>query len=99
MVIATILDPRFKMRYIEFYFKMLYDSSGCQQEVADVKNELEELYKKHESGLRRKMGGSSSSSTTQSASSSKQTTSSMACFVSREFESFLESSASETSKI
>jgi hypothetical protein len=98
MVIATILDPRFKMRYIEFYFKMLYDSSRCQQEVADIKIELEELYKKHESGLRRKMGGSSSSSTTQSASSSKQTTSSMACLVSREFESFLESSASETSK-
>jgi hypothetical protein len=98
MVIATILDPRFKMRYIEFYFKMLYDSSQCQHEVADIKNELEELYKKHELGLRREMGGSSSSSTTQSASSSKQTTSSMACLVSREFESFLESSASETSK-
>jgi hypothetical protein len=46
---------------------------------------------------RRKMGGSSSS-TTQSASSSKETTSSVACLVSSEFQSFLESSASKSSK-
>jgi len=59
MVIATILDPRFKMRYIEFYFSQLYDSSRCEQEVADIKKELEELYKKHELEQRRKMGGSS----------------------------------------
>ncbi|XP_021305671.1 zinc finger BED domain-containing protein RICESLEEPER 2 isoform X3 [Sorghum bicolor] len=98
MVIATILDPRFKMRYIEFYFRKLYGSSRCEQEVADIKKELEELYKKHELEQRRKMGGSSSSSTTQSASSSKETTSSVACLVSSEFESFLEPSASETSK-
>jgi hypothetical protein len=44
------------------------------------------------------MGGSSSSSTTQSASSSKESTSLVACLVSSEFQSFLESSASETSK-
>jgi hypothetical protein len=38
MVIATILDPRIKMRYIEFYFRKLYGSSRCQQEVAGIKN-------------------------------------------------------------
>ena len=37
MVIVTILDPRFKMRYIQFYFSQLYDSSRCEQEVADIK--------------------------------------------------------------
>jgi len=37
MVIATILDPRFKMRYIQFYFNGLYGSSRCEQEVADIK--------------------------------------------------------------
>jgi len=54
-------------------FSQLYDSSRCEQEVADIKKELEELYKKHELEQHRKMGGSSSSSTTQSASSSKET--------------------------
>jgi hypothetical protein len=98
MVIATILDLRFKMRYIEFYFSQLYDSSRCEQEVADIKKELEELYKKHELEQHRKTGDSSSSSTTQSASSSKETASSVACLVSSEFQSFLESSASESSK-
>jgi hypothetical protein len=97
MVIATILDPRFKMRYIQFYFSQLYDSSRCEQELANVNKELEELYKKHELEQRRKMGGTSSS-TTQSASSSKETISSVACLVSSEFQSFLESSASESSK-
>jgi len=37
MVIATVLDPRFKMRYIQFYFNGLYGSSRCEQEVADIK--------------------------------------------------------------
>ena len=40
MVIATILDPRFKMRYIQFYFSQLYDFSRCEQEVADIKKRV-----------------------------------------------------------
>jgi hypothetical protein len=84
MVIVTILDPRFKMRYIQFYFSQLYDSSRCEQELADINKELEELYKKHVLEQRRKMGGSGSS-TTQSASSSKETTSLVACLVSSVF--------------
>jgi predicted Zn-dependent peptidase len=82
------------MRYIVFYFRQLYGWSRSEKEVTDIRNELEELYKKHELDQRRKIGGSSSSSTTQSASSSKETTSSMACLVSSEFQNFLESSAS-----
>ncbi|KAG2570423.1 hypothetical protein PVAP13_7KG053036 [Panicum virgatum] len=66
IVNATVLDPRFKMRYIQFYFNGLY--------------------------------GSSSLSTAQLTSSSKETTSSVACLVSSEFQSFLKSSASESSK-
>ena len=75
-----------------------YGPSRCEQEVADIKKELEELYKKHELEQRRKIGGSSSLSTTQSTSSSKETTSSVACLVSSEFQSFLESSASKSPK-
>jgi hypothetical protein len=37
MVIAAILDPRFKMRYIVFYFHQLYGFSRSKQEVADTK--------------------------------------------------------------
>lgn len=48
LVIATILDPRFKMRYFQFCFSQLYDSSRCKQEVADIKKNLEKLYKKQE---------------------------------------------------
>jgi len=40
MVIATVLDPRFKMRYIQFYFNGLYGSSRCEQEVADIKKRV-----------------------------------------------------------
>jgi len=66
MVIATILDPKFKMRYIQFYFNWLYGSSRSEQEVADIKKkELEELYKKYESEQRWKIGGNSSLLTTQ----------------------------------
>jgi hypothetical protein len=36
MVIVTILDPRFKMGYIQFYFSQLYDSSRCEQELANI---------------------------------------------------------------
>ena len=40
MVIAIVLDPRFKMRYIQFYFNGLYGSSRCEQEVADIKKRV-----------------------------------------------------------
>ena len=60
MVIATILDPKFKMIYIQFYFSQLYDSSRYEQEVAYIKNELEQLYKKQELEQCWKMGKKSS---------------------------------------
>ena len=63
MVIATILDPKFKMRYIQFYFNWLYGSSRSEQEVVDIKKK--ELYKKYESEQRWKIGGNSSLLTTQ----------------------------------
>lgn len=37
MDIATILNPSFKKRYIQLYFNQLYDSSRCEQEVANIK--------------------------------------------------------------
>jgi hypothetical protein len=46
MVLATILDPRYKMFYIDWAFKELYDLNTALDEIADVRVELEELFDK-----------------------------------------------------
>jgi len=48
MIIATILNPRFKMRYIRWSFAKMYGSLRCQREIEDIDKELERLYKKYE---------------------------------------------------
>ena len=54
MVIATILDPRFKMRYIKWCFGQIYDSIRCEKEFDEINKELEGLYKKYELLYRQK---------------------------------------------
>ena len=44
MVIATILDPRFKMRYIKLRFAQRYDCSMSKSEIDEINKELEVLY-------------------------------------------------------
>jgi hypothetical protein len=97
MAIATILDPRFKMRYIRSAFGNIYNSLRFRKEISDIEEELESLYQKYESIHRPKMGETTQNNT-QSASSSKDTSSSLASIVPSEFQSFLESTATETSK-
>ncbi|XP_071682836.1 zinc finger BED domain-containing protein RICESLEEPER 2-like [Lolium perenne] len=46
MVLATILDPRYKMFYIDWAFKELYDEDTAIDEISDVHVELEELFDK-----------------------------------------------------
>jgi lysine/ornithine N-monooxygenase len=58
MIIATILDPRFKMRYIRWCFAKIYGSLRFQREIEDIDKELERLYKKYETIYRRKLGES-----------------------------------------
>ncbi|KAJ1280364.1 hypothetical protein BS78_04G226700 [Paspalum vaginatum] len=96
MVIATILDPRFKMRYIKWCFGQLHDSSRCQKECEEINIKLEELYKKYEVLYRQKNGEGSSSA--HSASISKDTSSDLASIVPSEFQDCLDSSATESSK-
>lgn len=60
MVIATILDPRFKMRYIRWCFGQLYDAFRCQTELEEINIELEDIYKKYDLVYRQKNGDSSS---------------------------------------
>eukprot|EP00267_Zea_mays_P054664 XP_020407920.1 zinc finger BED domain-containing protein RICESLEEPER 2-like [Zea mays] len=96
MVIATILDPRFKMRYIKWCFGQIYDSIRCEKEFDEINKELEGLFKKYELLYRQKMGDSNQN--TQTTSSSMGTNSSLAAVVPDEFQNYLESSATEGSK-
>jgi len=99
MIIATILDPRFKMRYIRWCFAKIYGSLRFQREIEDIDKELERLYKKYETIYRRKLGESETTpSNAQSSSSTKDTSSSLASIIPSGFQTFLESSAAESSK-
>jgi hypothetical protein len=97
MVIATILDPRFKMRYIIWCFGHIYDSLRAQKEIDGIYKELERLYKKYEVIYRCKISEHSPSNA-QSASSSKDKSNSLASVAPSGFQTFLESSATESSK-
>jgi hypothetical protein len=44
MVIATILDPRYKMRYIEWCFGKIFDGDQLRFEIDEVQGELEKLF-------------------------------------------------------
>jgi hypothetical protein len=46
MVLATILDPRYKKFYIDWAFKEPYDLNTALDEIAVVRVELEELFDK-----------------------------------------------------
>jgi hypothetical protein len=78
MVIATILDPRFKIRYIKWCFGQLYDLTRCEKEFHEINKELEGLYKKYDLMYRQKM---------------------LSDVVLDEFQNYLESSATEGSKL
>ncbi|XP_066363588.1 zinc finger BED domain-containing protein RICESLEEPER 2-like [Miscanthus floridulus] len=95
MVIATILDPRFKMRYIKWCFVQIFDPVRCEIEINDINQELERLYNKYEILNRQKMGDNGTNR--QSTLASLDTTSSMASIAS-DFQSFLQSSVTESSK-
>jgi hypothetical protein len=97
MVIATILDPRFKMRYIKWCFGQLYDLTRCEKEFHEINKELEGFYKKYDLLYRQKMDKGNLS--TQSASSSMGTNRSLSVVVPDEFQNYLESSATEGSNL
>jgi hypothetical protein len=85
------------MRYIRWCFGQIYDSLRAQKEIDAIDKELERLYKKYEVIYRRKISEHSPSNA-QSASSSKDTSNSLASVVPSGFQTFLESSATESSK-
>jgi hypothetical protein len=62
MVLATILDPRYKMFYIDGAFKELYDEDTEIDEIADVHVELEELFDKFDTAKKMAEKSTTSSS-------------------------------------
>ncbi|KAM0855456.1 hypothetical protein ACQ4PT_049764 [Festuca glaucescens] len=73
MVLATILDPRYKMFYIDWAFKELYDEDTAMDEVADVHVELEELFDKFDTAKKMAEKSTTSSSNICITSSSMPT--------------------------
>lgn len=86
MVIATILDPKFKMRYIRWSFAQIYEPSIAEREIHEIDIELEQLYKKYESEYRH----NKVSEENDCSSSSKNGNSALASVVSSGFQSFLQ---------
>jgi hypothetical protein len=46
MELATVLDPRYKMKYIDWAFKEIYDEDIYKTEISAMEKELETLYDK-----------------------------------------------------
>jgi len=92
MVIATILDPRFKMRYITWCFGEIYPPYRCMKELVDINAELEDLYMKYSKLVDNGKGSA------QSSCSSRDTCTSLASVVPTRFQSFLQSNSTEVSK-
>jgi hypothetical protein len=95
MVIATILDPRYKMRYIEWCFGKIFDGDQIRFEIDEVRDELEKLYEDFELQRRERKTAQSKSSASSSFTIDKTCSlPSASC----EFQSFLSSTEANPSK-
>ena len=95
MVIATILDPRYKMRYIEWCFGKIFDGDQVRFEIDEVQGELEKLFEDCELQHReRKAAQNKNSARSSLANDRTLSLPSASC----EFQSFLSSTEANPSK-
>ncbi|XP_066163781.1 zinc finger BED domain-containing protein RICESLEEPER 2-like [Oryza sativa Japonica Group] len=97
MVLATVLDPRYKLRFIEWCFKKIYPTE-FEKELAEVRTELNTLYDKFEKDHREKMATSKGKSLRASSSVSTFDINKSLPSVSSNFQSYLQSSSEDASK-
>jgi len=95
MVIATILDPRYKLKYIKWGFRMIYEQGKALAEYNLIDIELTKLYETYDMHHRHEKAdsyrsGASSSSTVDISSSLPSSAS--------QFTSYLNETSLETSK-
>jgi len=95
MVIATILDPRYKMRYIEWCFGKIFDGGQVQIEIGEVRGELDKLYAEFELKHREKKAAETKSSGSSSVTIDRSCSLPSA---SSEFQSYLSSTEANPSK-
>lgn len=93
MVIATFLDPRYKMKYVQWCFQQIYDEDKGKTELKDFKMELETLYEKFDAQIKQtsQRAGVSTSNASSMASSSMPPADS-------EFAAFLSATSAQPSK-
>jgi hypothetical protein len=95
MVIATILDPRYKLKYIKWGFRRIYSEEKATSEYNLIETELDKLYDTYDMHHRHEKADSyraaASSSTPMDTSSSLPSSAS-------EFTSYLSETSVETSK-
>jgi hypothetical protein len=95
MVIATILDPRYKMRYIEWCFGKIFDGGQVQIKIGEVRGELDKLYAEFELKHREKKAAETKSSGSSSVTIDRSCSLPSA---SSEFQSYLSSTEANPSK-
>lgn len=48
LYIAVVLDPRYKLRYVQFCFSQIYSQNKCTEMVVQVETKLNKLFKYYE---------------------------------------------------
>jgi hypothetical protein len=95
MVIATILDPRYKMRYIEWCFGKIFYVDQVGFEIEEFRDELEKLYEDYEMQHRERKAAQSKLSASSSLAMNRSCSLPTA---SCEFQSYLSSTEVNPSK-
>jgi hypothetical protein len=95
MVIATIIDPRYKLKYIKWGFRRIYSEEKATAEYNLIETELAKLYDTYDMHHHREKADSYRSA---ASSSTPMDTSSSLPSSSSEFTSYLSETSVETSK-